>query len=77
MNVNAGYRFKDWGIMKSPTLRLNLRNITDRHYLGYVNGTAANALATTGVYGTKIKGGSSTYSIAAPFMVMGSASVDF
>lgn len=77
MNINAGYRFKDWGIMKSPTLRLNLRNITDRHYLGFVNGTAANALATTGMYGAKIKGGSTTYSIAAPFMVMGSASVDF
>lgn len=77
MNIDLGYRFKDWGPMKSPTLKLNLRNITDRHYLGFVNATAANALATTGMYGTSIKGGSATYSIAAPFSVTGSASVDF
>ena len=77
MNINAGYRFKDWGPMKSPTLRLNLRNITNRHYLGFVNGTSSNAEAATGMYGTSIKGSSTTYSIAAPFMVMGSASVDF
>ncbi|MFT9025978.1 MAG: TonB-dependent receptor [Acetobacter indonesiensis] len=77
MNINAGYRFRNWGPLKSPTLRLNLRNITDQHYLGFVNGTAANGLATTGVYGSKIKAGSSTFSIAAPFMVMGSASVEF
>ncbi|QHM92471.1 TonB-dependent receptor [Acetobacter pasteurianus] len=77
MNINVGYRFPDMGAFKSPTLKLNLRNITDRHYLGYVNGTAANALATTGMYGTSIKSGSSTFSIAAPFMVMGGASVDF
>ncbi|WP_242011871.1 TonB-dependent receptor [Acetobacter oeni] len=78
MNINLGYRFKDWGPMKAPTLKLNLRNITDRRYLGYVNGTSANAFATTGLYGAKIAGSNSTtFSVAAPFMVMGSASVDF
>ncbi|GBR24884.1 TonB-dependent receptor [Acetobacter orleanensis NRIC 0473] len=77
MNVTAGYRFKDWGVMKSPTLRLNLRNITNRQYLGFVNGTAPNAQTTTGVDGSKIKGSSTNFNVASPFMVMGTASVDF
>ncbi|GBQ33322.1 TonB-dependent receptor [Gluconacetobacter sacchari DSM 12717] len=77
MDVNAGYRFKDIGPMKAPTLRLNLQNITNRHYLGFVNGTNANGLSTIGVHGTRIAGGSTSYTIAAPFFVGGTASVDF
>ena len=73
ININMVYRFPDMGAFKSPTLKLNLHNITDRHYLGYVNGTTANALATTCPYGTSIRGGSSTFSMTAPFMVMGGA----
>ncbi|CAP55105.1 putative TonB-dependent receptor [Gluconacetobacter diazotrophicus PA1 5] len=77
MDVNAGYRFKDVGPLKAPTLRLNLQNITNNHYLGFVHGTSANALPTTGVYGTKIAGASTSFDVAAPFFVGGTASVDF
>ncbi|GAB6853982.1 TonB-dependent receptor [Asaia astilbis] len=77
MNVHAGYRFKSFGFMKNPVLQLNLQNITNKHYLGFVNGSASNGLATTGVYGGKIAAGSTTYLVAAPFFVGGTASVDF
>ncbi|AQS89550.1 TonB-dependent receptor [Neoasaia chiangmaiensis NBRC 101099] len=77
MNVNAGYRFRNVGPFKAPTLRLNIQNITDRHYLGFVNGTAANAYRARGVYGSNLNGSSTTFLVASPFFVTGSASVDF
>lgn len=79
MNLGAGYHFKDMGRFKSPTIRLNLQNLTNNHYLGYASGVASNAYATTGVYGSKIKGSATgtSFAIAAPFFVMATASVDF
>jgi len=77
MNVHAGYRFHNFGFMKNPVLQLNLQNITNNHYLGFVNGTAANGKATTGVFGSKLSAGSTTYYVASPFFVGGTASVDF
>lgn len=77
MDVNAGYRFKDFGPLKTPTLQLNLQNITNNHYLGFVNGTAANGKTAKGIYGTTISGGSTSYHVAAPFFVGGSMRVDF
>ncbi|EHH67522.1 TonB-dependent receptor [Gluconobacter morbifer] len=77
MDIHAGYRFKNFGFLKNPVLQLNLQNITNNHYLGFVNGTASNGKATTGVFGSKIAAGSTTYYVASPFFVGGSASVDF
>ncbi|GLP89916.1 TonB-dependent receptor [Gluconobacter frateurii] len=77
MDVHAGYRFKDFSFLKNPILRLNIQNITNKQYLGFVNGTAANGKAATGVFGSKLSAGSTTYYVAAPFFVGGSASVDF
>jgi len=77
MNVHAGYRFRNFAFMKNPVLQLNIQNITNNHYLGFVNGVTANGKATTGVYGGKIAASSSTYYVASPFFVGGTASVDF
>ncbi|MBS0985991.1 TonB-dependent receptor [Acetobacter thailandicus] len=77
MNISAGYRFKNFGFLKHPTLKLNLMNIANNHYLGFVNGAATNAKATTGVFGSKIAGQSTSYLIASPFSVLGTFSADF
>ncbi|WP_415549753.1 TonB-dependent receptor [Gluconobacter oxydans] len=77
MDVHAGYRFRNYGVLKNPVLKLNIQNITNNHYLGFVNGTASNGKATTGVFGSAIAAGSTTYYVASPFFVGGSASVDF
>ncbi|WP_367161176.1 TonB-denpendent receptor (plasmid) [Kozakia baliensis] len=65
MNVNAGYCFKDM-------------NIANNHYLGFVTGTATNARATTGVFGSNIAGASTStgFNIASPFSVLGTASTE-
>ncbi|WP_249198090.1 TonB-dependent receptor [Gluconobacter wancherniae] len=77
MNVHAGYRFKDMGFLKHPMLKLNIMNIANNHYLGFVSGAATNAKETIGVFGSKISGQSTSYMIASPFSVLGTASVDF
>lgn len=77
MNVNAGYRFNNVGFLKSPTLKLNIQNIANNHYLGFVSGVATNSKTVTGVYGSKIAGAYTNYTIASPFSVIGSASVNF
>jgi iron complex outermembrane receptor protein len=77
MNLGLGYRFSSTGYFKKPTIRLNFQNLADRHYLGYASGVASNAYATQGVHGHSISGNSTSFAIAAPFMVLATGSVDF
>ncbi|GEN60622.1 TonB-dependent receptor [Acetobacter nitrogenifigens] len=77
MNIDVGYHFPDMGRFKSPTIRLNLQNIANNHYLGYASGVQANATSVKGVFGSTLKGSAPTYGIAAPFAALATASVDF
>lgn len=77
MNINVGYRLPKMGIFKSPTIRLNLQNISNERYLSWINGTQVNAKSTTGIFGNTIRGSSATYKIASPFAAIATISSDF
>ncbi|MCP9308551.1 TonB-dependent receptor [Zymomonas mobilis] len=77
MNIGGGYRFKSWGGLKSPTIRFNLSNITNKHYLNYASGLQTNAQYAKALDGQMVKGSAPTYSIASPFSAMFSISSGF
>ncbi|SAY46963.1 TonB dependent receptor [Komagataeibacter rhaeticus] len=77
MNIGVGYRFKSWGLFKSPTIKLNLSNITNNHYLNYASGVESNANYATAMNGQSVKGYAPTYTIASPFSAIFSMSSGF
>ncbi|KXV01622.1 TonB-dependent receptor [Gluconobacter potus] len=77
MDITVGYRFKNFGILQAPNIKLNLTNIANKHYLGFPLSPTTNATTQTGVFGTSIKGSAPTYMIAAPFSAIGSISAGF
>lgn len=77
MNINVGYRFPKFGIFRSPTIRLNLQNISNNRYLDWVNASQVNAKNTTGVFGSNVTGKSPTYTISSPFAAIATISSDF
>jgi len=77
MNIGLGYRFPKFGIFKSPSVRLNLQNISNNNYLNWVNGVQPNAQATRGIFGKTVNGTAPTYTIASPFAAIATISSDF
>ncbi|BAK82630.1 TonB-dependent receptor [Komagataeibacter medellinensis] len=77
MNIGVGYRFKSWGLFKSPTIKLNLSNITNNHYLNYASGIETNAQTAIAMNGKSVKGYVPTYGIASPFSAIFSMSSGF
>ncbi|MFT9089571.1 MAG: TonB-dependent receptor [Gluconacetobacter sp.] len=77
MNIHVGYRLPKLGFFQNPEIRLNLQNISDNRYLGYVTSPQGNAVATVGVNGRKIAASSPNYSIASPFAAMATIGSDF
>ncbi|WP_367160253.1 TonB-dependent receptor [Kozakia baliensis] len=77
MNIGVGYRFPKVSIFRSPTVRLNLQNLSNNHYLNWVNSVQPNAKATRGIFGHTIAAGSPTYTIASPFAAIATISSDF
>ncbi|KXV18972.1 TonB-dependent receptor [Gluconobacter oxydans] len=77
MNITVGYRFKNLGFLQAPNVKLNLTNITNKHYLGFPIGLQTNATTMRGIFGNTVKGSTPTYMIAAPFAATGSISAGF
>jgi iron complex outermembrane recepter protein len=77
MNLTAGYRFKDYWMLKSPFVSVNFYNLTDNKYLGFNTGVQTNARNTRGIFGNVVQGAAPTYQIAAPFSVIGTVSTGF
>ncbi|WP_025443252.1 TonB-dependent receptor [Zymomonas mobilis] len=77
MNIGGGYRFNSWGGLKSPTIRFNLANITNKHYLNYASGVTTNAQYVKALNGQMVKGSAPTYGIASPFSAMMTLSTGF
>lgn len=77
MNIHMGYRFPKWGIFKSPTIRLNLQNLSNNRYLGYVSSPVVAANSSTGVNGGTITGKTAYYRVASPFAALATISSDF
>ncbi|MDG6094054.1 TonB-dependent receptor [Acetobacter sp. AN02] len=77
MNINMGYRLPKFGIFKSPTIQLNLQNLSDQHYLNWINSPQVNATTQKGIFGNTIAGTSPNYTIASPFAAIATISSDF
>ncbi|MBB2167736.1 TonB-dependent receptor [Gluconacetobacter aggeris] len=77
MNIAVGYRFSDFGLMKSPSIRLNLQNITGSKNLTWINSVQTNATAMRGINGNMISAKAPTYSIGIPFSALATFSSDF
>ncbi len=76
-DLAIGYRFSDLKRLKAPSLRLNLINITNEHYLSGVADPTLNARNTTGRYGTTIAGSSPDYYIGGGFSALATATAGF
>lgn len=62
VDTSIGYRFANYGIAKSPEIKLNIFNLFNVRSLTGVNGVQANALPTKGVKGgTVASSGSPSY----------------
>lgn len=77
MNIHMGYRLPKMGIFKSPTIRLNLQNISNQRYLGWINSPQVMAHRNTGIFGQSVGGNAPTYRIASPFAAIATMSSDF
>ncbi|MEK8051647.1 TonB-dependent receptor [Ideonella sp. DXS22W] len=75
-DLDFGYKFADMGIVKSPTLRLNISNIGNTKYRNPSSGTGNNAVTYTSTAGT-VAGTAPTYYLGAPRLVTLSLSADF
>lgn len=64
-DLNAGYKIKGAGIIKSAKLQMNVINLFNKDSLGLINGTQINALGYTSGAVT-IAGASPTYTPLAP-----------
>lgn len=71
-DLDLGYKFADQGMVKNPTLRLNISNIGNAKYRNPSSGTVTNALAYGSVTASTVY-----YYLGAPRMVSLSLSADF
>lgn len=76
-DIALGYRFADMARFKAPSLRLNLINITNEHYLSGIADPTLNARDATGRYGTTIAGSSPDYYIGGGFSALATATAGF
>jgi len=76
VDFTAGYRLPSTGILKDPTIRLNVSNLFDESYLLANNGSGSSITATTN---TAYKGGTATqaYYVGAPRFVGVTLSADY
>jgi iron complex outermembrane receptor protein len=76
-DIDAGYKFGDFGWIKSPTLKLNISNLTNEQYRS-ASSIQTNTLATQ-LVGTTTKSGTNTvfYYLGAPRLTSLTLSADF
>lgn len=72
VDFDAGYQFPNWGMMKKPTLRLNVSNIFNEQYRNPSSATLTNAKAINGV-----AAGTVFYYLGAPRFTSVTFSADF
>ena len=77
MGGDLGFRLHDFGPAKSPTVQLNLVNLTDNHFLSGISSISTNANPVNGVYGTSIAGSSPAYFIGEGFAAFATFKVGF
>jgi iron complex outermembrane recepter protein len=77
VDLALGYRLPDYKALSKPVIRLNLTNLADKSYISSVASVTTNAVATHGVNGTAIAGGTPLYYIGAPLAVMLTLSSNF
>lgn len=77
MGGDVGFRFHDFGPARSPTVQLNLVNLTDNHCLSGISSVSTNANTVTGVYGTTIAGSTPEYYIGEGFAAFATFKVGF
>lgn len=71
-DFDAGYQFPNFGMMKKPTLRLNVSNIFNEQYRNPSSATVLNAQPINGVNPTNV-----TYYLGAPRFTSVTFSADF
>lgn len=71
-DLSLGYRFKDSGFLKRPTLRFNVANLFDKHSLNSIESTTTNAIT----YST-LTGSAPTYMQGAPRFTSLTLSAEF
>jgi iron complex outermembrane recepter protein len=78
VDLSLGYHLPVnlWGL-HDTVLKLSATNLTNKPYLSNVATLQPNAVATTGVLGTRIAAGTPTYWLAPPLTVMASLSTEF
>ncbi|WP_422017248.1 TonB-dependent receptor [Roseateles sp.] len=64
LDLDAGYKFANWGMLKSPQLRLNVSNIGNKRYLS-ASSIITNAANTT------LKGSGANYTPSTEFYYLG------
>lgn len=76
-DIDAGYKFSDFGWIKSPTLKLNVANVTNTQYRS-ASSIQTNTLATQ-LVGTTARSGTNTvfYYLGAPRLTSLTLSADF
>ncbi|MCQ8278095.1 TonB-dependent receptor [Acetobacteraceae bacterium KSS8] len=77
MGGTVGVRLPDIGRAKSPTIQLNLVNLTDNHFLSGINSISTNALNTVGRFGSVIDGTAPTYNVGEGFAAIATVKVGF
>ncbi|NPD67188.1 TonB-dependent receptor [Lichenicola cladoniae] len=77
MGAAVGVRLPDIGPAKTPTLQLNLVNLTDNKFLSGINSVSTNALSTVGKFGTTIGGSAPSYFIGEGFAAIATVKVGF
>ncbi|AQS88583.1 TonB-dependent receptor [Neoasaia chiangmaiensis NBRC 101099] len=76
--IGMGYRFHNFGYLKSPEIQLNMQNLTGAKFRNGIYGFTTNANAVKGVYGTTIAAGSAaSYYLQPPFSAMVTLSTGF
>ncbi|WP_428394044.1 TonB-dependent receptor [Lichenicoccus sp.] len=77
MDADVGLRLRDIGFAKSPTVQLNLINLTNNHFLSGISTVTTNAKPTIGRYGTTIAGAPPTYFIGEGFAAIATVKTAF
>jgi iron complex outermembrane receptor protein len=76
-DLDAGYKFGNWGMLKNPKLALNIANITGKQARAGVSSIVSNT-ASTPLVGTGTQSGSTAfYYLLAPRLTSLTFSVDF
>ena len=76
-NVDFGYRFHRYGVLKAPQIQLNLSNLTGATYRTGVYTVQNNAKATKGVFGSTIAAGVPAYYLQPGFAAIFTVSSAF